>query len=123
MGVGAVRLITLVERQSSYTKQRRVADGKTCTARYRHHRSPHPLRCCVQTITDNKRIELAGHAQIDCSLEIKVVYTLTRSHKKARRSGLLPSMPGEGRGNAGASRRITNLQRLTRYAVSSCCND
>ena len=69
VGKGTVRLITLVERKSRYTKLRRVPDGKSRSASTAIIAALHSLQRCVQMLTYDHGSEFAEHELIDCVLE------------------------------------------------------
>lgn len=69
IGQGSVRVITLVERKSRYTRLARVKDGTAAQACDGILATLHPLRGCVKTITYDNGSEFAGHARVDIGLE------------------------------------------------------
>lgn len=69
IGQGPVRVISLVERKSRYTRLVRVADGTAAQARDGILASLYRLRHWVKTITYDNGSEFAEHARIDLGLE------------------------------------------------------
>lgn len=74
VGKGAVRLITLVERKSLYIRLQRVLNGTSEAANAAMIGALHPLKCCVQTLTQDNGSEFAGHALVDIALDTQTYF-------------------------------------------------
>lgn len=74
VGKGAIRLITLVERKSLYIRLRRVLNGTADAANAAIIHALYPLRCCVQTLTQDNGSEFAGHALVDIVLGARTYF-------------------------------------------------